>query len=283
MNKKIKFTKINKKNIGRFRTQIILIIITIIMAFPFFFLFKLSIQPDADVLTVPMKIFPSRILWFTNYIKALQKFPIATQFLNSCIYSITTSIFVVLTGAFSSYALAKLKIPGTSILLIFFVSTILIPPEMRAVPMYTMMAELKWVDTWKGMIIPLSATGFSIFFLYQFMITIPDELIEAARIDGASEFMIFWRIILPMSRTAIGTMALYNFLFRWNCYIWPLLMTKGRVTTLSVGIASFKTSGEQLIHWNIIGAATMFLFIPSLILFIGLRSYIMKAVSFELK
>jgi ABC-type glycerol-3-phosphate transport system permease component len=114
------------------------------------------------------------------------------------------------------------------------------------------------------------------------MITIPDEMLEAARIDGASEFQILRTIILPISKTAIFTMALYNFLFRWRGFIWPLVMTKGHVTTLPVGLSALKRS-EYLMQWNLIGAATMFSFIPSLLLFLALRRYIMSAIAVEFK
>ena len=212
----------------------------------------------------------------------MQQFPILTQFLNTIIYASATTILAILTATLASYALAKLDLPGSRVITLFFISTMLLPPEMRVVPMFTMMASFGWVDTWQGMILPLAATGFAIFFIYQYMITLPTELLDAARIDGASESIILWKIVLPLSKTALGTMALYNFLFRWRGFIWPLVMTKGSVTTLSVGLSAFKT-GEHLMPWNLIGAATMFLFLPSLFLFLGLRRYIMQAVAIEFK
>jgi len=253
----------------------------IIMAFPFFYLAKLSLQPEADVQVLPIRFLPSR-LEFQNYYTVLEEYPILGQFWNSVVYSATTTVLTVLSGALAAYALAKLELPGGRIITLFFIATMLLPPPMRAVPMYTLMAQFGWVDTWRGMIFPLAATGFAIFFLYQFMITIPTELLDAARIDGASENDLLWKIIVPISKTAMGTMALYNFLFRWRGFIWPLVMTKGRVTTLSVGLAAFKT-GEHLMPWNLIGTASMFLFIPALVLFLGLRPYIMQAVTTEFK
>lgn len=259
----------------------VLILLTVIMAFPFFYLIKLSLQPDADVMQLPIKFFPSKIQ-FSNFTSVLEQVPIGTQLINTLIYAVSTSILTVLTGTFAAYALAKLRLPGARWLTLFFISTLLLPPEIRAIPMYTMMADLGWVDTWKGMILPLASTGFAIFFLYQYMITIPDEMLEAARIDGASESQILWTIILPLAKTSIFTMGLYNFLFRWRGFIWPLVMTKGRVTTLPVGLSALKRA-EYLMQWNLIGAATMFSFIPSLILFLALRRFIMSAIAVEFK
>ncbi|MCP4395945.1 MAG: carbohydrate ABC transporter permease [bacterium] len=259
----------------------ILLILAVIMAFPFFYLLKLSLQPDADVMQLPIKFIPTKLM-LSNFVGVLKQVPIGEQLTNTLIYAISTSVLTVFTGAFAAYALAKLYLPGARWLTLFFISTMLLPPEVRAIPMYTMMADLGWVDTWKGMILPLASTGFAIFFLYQYMITIPDEMMEAARIDGASEFQILWSIILPVSSTAIFTMGLYNFLFRWRGFIWPLVMTKGSVTTLPVGLSALKRS-EFLLQWNLISAGTMFSFIPSLLIFLALRRYIMSAVAVEFK
>ncbi|KPJ84725.1 MAG: hypothetical protein AMS17_15730 [Spirochaetes bacterium DG_61] len=283
----MKSRALSKKRKGMSRTtkkillHLTLLILALLMIFPFFYLFKLSLQSDEDVRQLPIKFLPST-LRFSNYVTVVHHYPILKQFLNTVIYSSTTTILTITTAALATYALAKLNLPGSRIIILFFIATIFLPPNMRAIPMYTMMAKWGWVDTWQGMILPLSATGFSIFFIYQFMITIPTELLDAARIDGASEAAIFWRIVLPIAKPALGTMALYNFLFRWRGYIWPLVMTRGSVTTLSVGLSAFKT-GEHLIPWNLVGAAAMFLFLPSLFLFLGLRRYIMSAVTMEFK
>lgn len=260
---------------------VLLMFLSIVMAFPFFYLFKLSLQPDTDTQQLPIRLLPST-LYPINYAIVVERYPIIEQFLNTVIYATGTTVLTILTAALASYALAKLELPGTRIITLFFISTMLLPPEMRAVPMFTMMARFGWVDTWQGMILPLAATGFAIFFIYQYMITIPNELLDAARIDGASENAILWKIVIPLSKSALGTMALYNFLFRWRGFIWPLVMTKGSVTTLSVGLSAFKT-GEHLTPWNLIGAASMFLFVPSLIMFLGLRRSIMRAVTVEFK
>jgi ABC-type glycerol-3-phosphate transport system permease component len=274
-------TRRKKMPWGRIALQTLLLLLAVLMAFPFFYLFKLSVQPDADVRELPIKFLPSKLM-FINYMRVIEQFPILQQFWNTVFYATCTTTLTILTGALASYALAKLSLPGSRWLTLFFISSMLLPPEMRAVPMFSMMASFKWVDTWQGMILPLASTGFTIFFIYQFMITIPFELLDASRIDGASENTILWKIIMPLSKTALGTMALYNFLFRWRDFIWPLFMTKGNVTTLSVGLSAFKT-GERLMPWNLIGTASMFLFLPSLFLFLGLRRYIMQAVSTEFK
>ena len=269
------------KNMRRTLLQIGLIALAVIMAFPFVYLLKLSLQPDSDVFQVPIRFLPSS-LQPGNYVNVLGAFPLLTQFMNSVIYSAGTTVLTILTATLAAYALAKLRLPGARAIILFFVAAMLLPPDIRAIPMYTLMARLGWVDSWAGMIVPLATTGFAVFYIYQYMITLPDELMEAARIDGASEARILWMIAIPLSRTAISTMALLNFLFRWRGFIWPLVMTRGNVTTLSVGLASLK-SGQGLMQWNLIGAATMFLFLPSLFLFLGLRRLVFGALAYNVK
>ena len=270
-----------KKKTQRIVLHAALIAMAVLMAFPFLYLMKLSLQPDGDIFQVPIRFFPSPIRP-QNYITVLGLFPLLRQFMNSVFYAAATTVLTTLTATLAAYALAKLRLPGARPIMLFFIATMLLPPEIRAIPMYTLMARFGWVDTWAGMIIPLATTGFAIFFIYQYMITLPDELIEAAKIDGASENRILWMVAVPLSQTAIATMALYNFLFRWRGFIWPLVMTRGNVTTLSVGLSTLKT-GEGLMQWNLVGAATMFLFLPSLLLFIGLRRLVLGAVAYSIK
>lgn len=258
-----------------------MLIVALLMAFPFLYLFKLSLQPGADVMQLPIKFIPSSFhlenLWNVNKI-----IPVTRFFINTIAYAVVTTVLTITTGTMAAYALAKLDLPGSRLIMLCFISSVLLPPEIRAIPMYTLVSGFGWIDTWKGMIIPMASTGFSIFFLYQYFITIPTEILESARIDGAGELRIMVSIAVPMSMTAIASMGLYNFLFRWRGFIWPLIMTRGNVTTLSVGLSQLKT-GEQLTQWNMIAAATMYTFIPALVLFLLLRRYIFQAVSMNLK
>lgn len=270
-----------KKKLSRAVPHIILIFITLATIFPFFYVALLSILPDSDALKLPIKIIPSKIM-LSNYVRALERVPILEQIKNSFIFASSATLLTVLSGFLAAYALAKLNLPGAKYIILFFIATLLFSPPMRAIPMFTLMASFGWIDTWRGMILPFAATGFAIFFLYQFILTIPTELIEAARIDGASEAKILTTIIFPLSKPALSTICIYNFLFRWQAFIWPLIMTKGSVTTLTVGVASLK-SEEHLIEWNTIGATSMFLLVPSLMLFLLLRRYIMQATATEFK
>ncbi|MCF7945055.1 MAG: carbohydrate ABC transporter permease [Spirochaetia bacterium] len=270
-----------KHTVKNIYKDILILIAAIIMAFPFLYLIKLSLQPTQDVMQLPILFIPSS-LHFENLWKVNELIPVLRFFNNTVLYAVSTTVLTITTGTMAAYALAKLDLPGSKLIMLCFISSVLLPPEIRAIPMYTLVSGFGWIDTWKGMIIPMASTGFSIFFLYQYLITIPTEILESARIDGASELRIMVSIAIPMSVTAIASMALYNFLFRWRGFIWPLIMTRGKVTTLSVGLSQLKT-GEQLTQWNMIASATMYTFIPALLLFLFLRKYIFQAISMNLK
>ena len=261
---------------------ITMILMIFVVTFPFLFMIKLSIQPEPDIYRIPIKFIPS-ISKFSNYIDIHKSFPVLKQFSNSIIYASVASLLSVVTATLAAYPLAKLKPPGHKWLIRLVLIAILLPPGLRAIQLYTIMANWGWVDTWVGMILPLAATGFATFWMYQYMITIPNEMIEAGRIDGASEFQILRFIIVPISRSAIGTLMLYMFIFRWRDYIWPLIMTKGNVTTLSVGLAQYSQGGELLIKWHMVATMAVFLFVPTMILFLMLRRVIMGAVTVSLK
>ena len=151
---------------------------------------------------------------------------------------------------------------------------------MRAIPLYTMIASWNWVDTWAGLVLPLVATGFGLFFMRQFMLTIPDSVLEAARMDGAGEIQVFLRMVMPMSVPGMATLTLFNFVFRWNDYMWPLVVTRSQWTTLPLGVLVFKTS-ENLVPWNLVAAAAVITLTPVLVLFVALRRQIMDGVALQ--
>lgn len=266
-----------EKRKRRIIVYVVLILFSVIMGFPFFYLTSLSLQSDGESISIPPTIIPAT-LKFTNYLAALRRAPVGLYLRNSFIYAGLTTLGVLITASLAGYALTKLRFPGRNFLTVVFMFTILFPPAVRAVPLYLFVAKLGWSNTWQGLILPLTMTGFTIFFMRQYLVQMPDEPIEAARIDGASEFRIFTQIVIPLSRPALGTIALLNFIFRWNGFLWPLIVTRGNRVPLTVGLAAFQTS-EEMVYWNIVASAAMFLVIPSLILFLLLQKYIIKGIA----
>lgn len=256
-----------------------LIIFSLFAVIPVVYVFLLSLQTDAEAASLPPTIIPE-VPRIENFSIVTERIPIGRYTLNSLIFAVGTTIVVIITSLFAGYASTKLQMPGRRFLVSIFLGSVLIPPATRMIPLYTLIARLDLVDTWAGLSLPYMATGFGLFFMYQFMKSIPHSVVEAARIDGCSENRIVMQIVAPLAVPGLVTLLIYNFLFRWNEYLWPLLVTRKAWRTLPVGVSIFKTS-EQLVTWNLIAAAAVVTLIPVLTLFLALGGRIIKGISIQ--
>lgn len=263
----------------RSRAYVYLSIFSLIALFPVIYVFLLSLQTNAEAAAIPPTIVPASPQ-FRNFGEVATRIPLGKYFYNSLMFAGTTTIAVLLTSLFAAYATTKLQMPGRRFIVSFFVGAILIPPAIRAIPLYTLIARLGLVDTWAGLSMPMMATGFGLFFMHQYMKSVPASVVEAARIDGCSETRIVIQIIAPLAMPALITLLVYNFLFRWNGYLWPLVVTRREWTTLPVGISVFKTS-EQLITWNLVAAAAVVTLVPVIVLFVAVGGRIVKGIAMQ--
>ncbi len=265
------------------RKQIIayigLSLFSILAILPVLYVFLLALQTNAEAAAIPPTIIPASPQ-FGNFQRIAERIPLGRYFSNSVIFSLSTTIAVLVTSLFAAYATTKLRMRGRTFIISIFVGGVLIPPAIRAIPLYTMIARMGLVDTWAGLSMPMMATGFGLFFMHQFMKTLPDSVVEAARIDGCSEMRVVLQIIGPLAAPGLVTLFIYNFLFRWNDYLWPLVVTRRVWVTLPVGVSIFKTS-EQLVTWNIIAAAAVVTLIPVLIMFFSIGGRIVKGIAFQ--
>ena len=188
--------------------------------------FVLSSFKDAtDLGARPPKILPSR--WaFENYTEAFQMYNYMRYFMNSVIVTTVATVLTLLINSMAAYAFAKYNFRGRDGLFVMTLAMIMIPLQVILIPIYLVVSSLGLVNTYWGMIIPAAATPTGVFIIRQYMLTIPDELIEAARIDGAGEFRIFARIVLPLCRPALAVVAIFSILWRWNDFLWPLLIAQ---------------------------------------------------------
>lgn len=263
----------------RARAYLWLSAISMIALFPVVYVFLLALQTNAEAASIPPTIVPAAPQ-FSNFAVVAERIPLGRYFANSLIFAVTTTIAVLGTSLFAAYATTKLKMPGRELIVSFFVGGILIPPAIRAIPLYTLIARMNLVDTWAGLSLPMMATGFGLFFMHQYLKSVPASVVEAARIDGCSETRIVLQIIAPIAMPALVTLLVYNFLFRWNGYLWPLVVTRREWITLPVGISVFKTS-EQLITWNLIAAAAVVTLIPVIALFAAVGGRIVKGIAMQ--
>jgi len=247
------------------------------MILPFFWLFSASLMTPQELLAFPPKILPSHPQW-QNYKEVVKRIPILLHYKNSLIVSLSVTISVLLTSSLSGYSFAKLKFPGEEVFFRFVLSTMMFPVFIFLIPVYYLMRLFGWLNNYLSLITPFIVSGYGIFLIRQFILTIPDELLDSARIDGASEIIIYFKIILPLLRPALATLAILTFIGQWNSFLWPLIITTSvpQLTTLPVGISRLSLAFATTETQHLILAALVLQVIPTAILFLFLQRYYIK-------
>ncbi len=267
---------------GTALVYMILLLGAAIVLYPFFYMVMNSLKPGREILHSPTSL-PSQIT-FSGYTGVFQRLNMVLLFRNSLILAISTTILNTLLSALAAYAIAKIPFPGRGPIFSFMLATMMIPGVLFLIPTYVLMYNLGWVGHFYALIIPAAVTVYNIFLLRQFMVAIPSDMIEAARLDGANEFNIFLRVIMPISRPALATVAILNFMGSWNDFFGPLLyLNEPSKWTVQLGLYQFQTAvpGENAQQ---IWAATTLITIPLIIIFFFLQDQFMKAfanVSFK--
>jgi len=247
---------------------IILAVAAVAFLLPLVWMISTSLKPKDQIFTYPLIWLPDPPQWL-NYGKALNnpsfKFLLFLQ--NSLYYAISSTIGVVISCALVAYAFARLRWWGRDFWFIITLSTMMIPYPVTLIPLFLIFKEMGWVGTFKPLIIPnFLGAPFFIFLLRQFFLTIPMDLSDAARIDGANDWNIFWRVILPLTRPALITVALFTFLNTWNGFLGPLIfLNDGEKYTLAVGLAAFR--GQYRTQWDLMMAASTVVTAPIVVLF----------------
>ncbi|MET3899776.1 multiple sugar transport system permease protein [Devosia sp. UYZn731] len=254
-----------------------LALVALLFLFPFFWMVSNAVRSNAEVLAIPVRILPTVFDW-DNFAKAWTTLPFGRFFLNSVIVSVSVTVITVLVSCLSGYAFARLKFPGRDKLLMAYLATLMVPGIMLIIPLFLIVNKLGMINTFQGVILPVAFGTFGSFLLRQFFLSIPLELEEAARIDGASRLRILVSIIIPLSMPAIGLLSLFTFIAQWNNFLWPLIvMTGADNATLPVGLTLFQT--QQTTAWNYIMAGATLSMIPGVILAVVLQKLIYNSIS----
>lgn len=252
----------------------VLTVLIIVMVFPFVWMVLSSLKPFREIYR-PYLI--PRNPTLNNYKQILSSSLFPRWFLNSLIVALSTTFSVLFFDSLVGYTLAKFRFPGRNLIFIFILSTLMIPTEMLVIPWYVMSSRLGWIDTYWGVMFPGMITAFGIFLMKQFMETIPDDLLDAARIDGVTEFGIYYKIALPLVRPALASLAILNFIGNWNAFLWPLIISsKPKMYTLPVGLAYF--SSENLMRWEMIMTGATISTIPLIIVFLIFQKQIIRGI-----
>tara|TARA_B100000674_G_C37969082_1_gene976049 strand:+ start:2275 stop:3126 length:852 start_codon:yes stop_codon:yes gene_type:complete len=255
-------------------------LISIMWFMPFIWMLSTSLKLPENVITKEIVWFPDEIT-LGNYIRMLE-FPIIRWFLNSGIQAICATTLTVITGAMAGYAFAILKFPGNKLIFLIFLTSIMIPPEVALVPLLLAFIKTGYANTYLSLILPTIANVFSVYIFRQFFINLSKELIESAKMDGASHLRIFFSIAFPLARAPLIATTVIIFTLNWNNFVWPLLVTfEENMKTLPVGIAQFSpiTGAYTQEGYALKMAAVSCLALPSLLLFFFLQKYFITGLS----
>lgn len=248
----------------------LLCIIGLAMALPFLWMVSTALKPDALVFRIPPEWFPRPLVWrnFPDSLTVLGH-PVHLYIWNTTQVTVACVVGAVLSSSLAAFSFARLDFPGRDALFVLVLSTLMLPFAVTMIPTFILFQKLGWLDSFKPLIIPvwLGGGAFNIFLLRQFFLTIPLEYDEAARIDGATSWQIYWRIIMPLSKPALATVAVFAFIYHWNDFLWPLIVLSSRERwTLSIFLASFQGYMVQP-RWNLLMAASTILMLPCLVIF----------------
>ena len=251
--------------------------LVIFTLFPIFWMLVTGLKTPAEINRVPVTVFPHD-LFLGNYEKILHDQYIPRYFLNSLILAGSVTILAVSGSTLVGYIFAKFNFPGKNLLFYLILITIMVPFEATVVPLYLIVRSMKAINTYWGIMFPSIISSFGIFFMRQNLESLPDSLIEAAKIDGAGNYYILGKIILPLSTSAISVLAILLFLIEWSSYLWPLLIaTKKEMFVLEIGLTLLQD--EYIIDYGIMMAGCAVALIPALILFILFRRNIMDGIA----
>ncbi|HLV33805.1 MAG TPA: carbohydrate ABC transporter permease [Spirillospora sp.] len=257
---------------------ILLFVIAFFMLMPFVWLVTSSLKTQVNIFQYPPQWIPDPIMW-ENYPNALTAKPFGLYFKNTVTIVALNVLAVVFSASFCAYGFARIRFPGRDFWFGVVLATLFLPYAILIVPSFIIFSRLGWVDTILPLTVPLFFGGgaFNIFLLRQFFRTIPEELADAARIDGASEFGIYWRIMLPLSKPALITVAIFQFLFAWNDLLGPIIFLRSQQNfTIAVGLAGFQSQLSN--SWDLLMAASTAMTLPVIILFFLAQRYFIRGI-----
>lgn len=259
---------------GRIVAWTILFLGGVVMMTPLLFMFSTSLKTAGDV--YDLRLIPAAPT-FANYIQVLADGRFARWFFNSIFVATVVTLSCLFFDSLVAYTLAKFQFRGRQVVFIAILSTLMIPTEMLVIPWYLMSSQFGWLDTYWGIMFPGLITAFGVFLLKQFFETVPNDFLEAARIDGLNEFTIWWKVALPLVTPALSALAIFTFLGNWTAFFWPLIVTTDpALYTLPVGLSSFAV--EQSIQWEMIMTGAALATVPTLLIFLFFQRYIVRGV-----
>ena len=270
----------SKKPLKIFQTTLLHIVIyalAIVTLIPFIWMVLTSVKSLGDIFIYPPQWLPSEV-HLENYVKAFDAAPFGRYYFNSIFVAAAVTFGQLITCSMAAFAFARLKFWGRNVLFFIFLATMMIPYNVTMIPSFMVLYWLGWVDTYQAMIVPGLASAFGVFLLRQFFMTIPKELEEAAYIDGATKFTVLRKIIIPLSKPALATLAIFTFMGVFNDFIWALIVINTEdMRTVQLGLAVFRD--RYLTQWDLLMAGSVTAVLPILIVFFFAQKYFIKGIA----
>lgn len=258
-----------------------LIIVALLVIIPFLWMLTTSLKTVTESSTYPPSLLPARPQWH-NYSDVFQAVPFLTYLFNTIFYTLCVTIGQYVCCSLAAFAFARLRFPGRNTLFVLYLATLLIPATVTLVPSFIMMKAFGWIDTMWSMTIPgMLGSAFGTFMLRQYMLSIPHELDDAAKIDGAGLFYIYWKIILPLCKPALTVLAVVTIMTVWNDFVWPLIMLQSdSVVTLTLGLANFTSGGSETFNSIPLNmAASTMTIAPLILIFFFAQRYFIRGIA----
>lgn len=265
-----------KPKIKKSILYIILIIMCILTLAPLVWMISASLMPTGQANTYPPKFIPAKVT-FVHYINLFTRLNLFRYFMNSTIVSLAVTFISLFVNSMAGFAFAKYRFPGRDRIFKLLLAAMIIPGQVTMLPLFLMLNRMGLINTYWGIIIPGMASIFGIFLIRQYIFSIPDSLIEAARMDGASDFRIYWSVILPLCKPILVTLIIFSFMGSWNDFLWPLIvMTRDSMYTLPVALANLM--GEHAQDIELMMAGSVLTILPVLVVFMALQKYYIKGI-----
>ncbi|WP_339300851.1 carbohydrate ABC transporter permease [Paenibacillus sp. FSL R5-0623] len=235
-----------------------------------------SLKTNSDLYSFPPKLWPQSVT-FEHFKAAFSKGDFGLYFMNSTIVTVSSTLLLLLINSMAGFALAKYRFRGSSIILIAFISTLMIPIEVIMIPIFKVLSALGMYNSLLAIIIPPAATPTGVFLMRQYLLSVPDELLEAARMDGAGEWKIYWSIILPIAKPILAVLAIFSFMWRWDDFVWPLIaISDPSKYTIQLALSNF--IGEYNVDWGSLLAMSVITMLPVLIVFMVFQRYFVSGM-----
>jgi ABC-type glycerol-3-phosphate transport system permease component len=255
--------------------------VALMMSAPFVWMLLTSLKTQQEAFGFPPSLLPARPVW-ENYTQLFTLVPFGRYFLNTLFVTLAVVVGQLFVCSLAAYAFARLNFMGRDSLFVLYLATMMVPFQVTLIPLYLLVFQLGWVNTYWGLIAPGLSSAYGIFLLRQAFLTVPQELVDAARIDGASEFTIYSRIFVPMNGPALATLGVFAFLGTWTDLLWPLLIVRDeRLRTLELGLAYFQSSIPQFVqpNWPLLMAAAVVVMLPVIVVYLMAQRYFVEGIS----